>query len=480
MPSLVGRALFGRRMIKTEVGEITRENVVDVLKKAFTIHLRNKIDIEYLYRYYCGFQPILDRVKEVRPEINNKIVENRALEIVAFRVGYNMGEPVQYVSRGDNKAIAQGVSRLNDYVMSEEKEAEDRLLCEWAQICGTSYRMVLPDSQVHEDKDEAPFEIFTLDPRYTFVVRQNTLGTPPVMAVTYVEKEKARRVFSIYTKDWYYEVENYKIVNDQPQYLGIPIIEYPLNNSRLGAFEPVIPILDAINVVASDRINGIMQFIQALMLFHNVGIDEEQFALMRKEGALQYRDVAPDMKGEIKYLVEELNQMQTQTLVDHMYNSVLTIVGMPNRNGGTSTSDTGTAVIMRDGWSAAEARAKDYEIVFKKSEMQFLKLVLKICRELSDLDLKASAVQIRFTRRNYENISEKANVLITMLNNEKIAPQLAFTHCGMFSDPHVAYMASVEYQKKRTAELQNENASQEEGVDEGVNQSHGSRSADDQ
>ena len=462
MLSSVSRVLLGRRIIKTEFGEITRANVVDVLKKAFTVHLRNKIDIEYLYRYYCGFQPILYREKEVRPEINNKIVENRALEIVAFRVGYNMGEPVQYVSRGDDKRVAQGVSQLNDYVTSEEKEAEDRLLCEWAQICGTSFRMVLPDAQVHEDKDEAPFEIFTLDPRYTFVVYQNALGTPPVMAVTYIEKSKSRRVFSVYTKNWYYEIEDYKIVRDEPQYLGIPIIEYPLNNSRLGAFEPVIPILDAINVVASDRINGIMQFIQALMLFHNVEIDESEFALLRQEGALQYRDVSDTMKGEIKYLVQELNQMQTQTLVDHMYNSVLTIVGMPNRNGGTSTSDTGTAVIMRDGWSAAEARAKDYEITFKKSEMKFLKLVLKICRGLSDLDLKASAVQIRFTRRNYENISEKANVLVTMLNNPKIAPQLAFTHCGMFSDPHVAYMASVEYQQKSAAEGQPHGANDKE------------------
>ena len=194
----MSRVLLGRRIIKTEFGEITRANVVDVLKKAFTVHLRNKIDIEYLYRYYCGFQPILYREKEVRPEINNKIVENRALEIVAFRVGYNMGEPVQYVSRGDDKSVAQGVSQLNDYVTSEEKEAEDRLLCEWAQICGTSFRMVLPDAQVHEDKDEAPFEIFTLDPRYTFVVYQNALGTPPVMAVTYIEKSKSRRVFSVY------------------------------------------------------------------------------------------------------------------------------------------------------------------------------------------------------------------------------------------------------------------------------------------
>lgn len=71
-----------------------------------------------------------------------------------------------------------------------------------------------------------------------------------------------------------------------------------------------------------------------------------------------------------------------------MYQTVLTICGMPNRNGGSSTSDTGSAVIMRDGWSAAEARAKDSELMFKKSERTFLKLILNICKTLKGIDLQ--------------------------------------------------------------------------------------------
>ena len=137
--------------------------------------------------------------------------------------------------------------------------------------------------------------------------------------------------------------------------------------------------------------------------------------------------------------------MQTQTLVDYMYETVLTICGMPNRNGGSSTSDTGSAVIMRDGWSAAEARAKDTETVFKKSEKQFLKQILRILRDTTDSTLPLSNVEIRFTRRNYENITAKANVLVTMLSNPKIHPKLAFIHCGMFADGELAYAMSKEY-----------------------------------
>lgn len=450
-------AYCGRRKIFTDVSTITSKNVTEVLRKTLTVHWANKAEIDYLYRYYRGNQPILARVKEVRPEINNKVVENRANEIVSFKVGYLMGEPVQYVSRGDDESVAVNVTKLNDYVLSEDKAVKDKELADWSHICGTSYRMVLPDGDADVEEDEAPFEIFTLDPRYCYVVYHNSLGEPPVMAVKFVETVDNGILYSIYTKDRYFEIKDeHEILRDEEQVLGIPIIEYPLNNARLGAFEIVLPLLDAINTVESNRLDGVEQFVQSLMLFHNVDISSEDYKKLRDEGAIKFKDIDPQFKAEIEYLTAEMNQTQTQTLVDSMYDTVLTICGMPNRNGGSSTSDTGSAVIMRDGWSAAEARAKDTELMFKKSEKEFLKLLLRICRDLSDLTLKLSSLEIRFTRRNYENISQKATVLTTMLGNPKIAPILAFTHCGMFSDPQIAYKMSMEYaaeQEKKAAEL---------------------------
>lgn len=453
------RALFGRRVIYTDVTEVTTGNVIDVLQKALFVHLQNQADIDYLYRYYRGDQPILNREKDVRPEINNKIVENRANEIVSFKVGYLMGEPVQYVSRGDDEGVAKNVMRLNDYVLSEDKPAKDKELADWFHICGTSYRMILPDDMADVDEDEAPFEIFTLDPRYCFVVYSTALGNPPLMGVKYILKEDGTLVFSCYTQDHYYEVNNtWAILYSEPQYLGIPIIEYPANKARLGAFEIVIPLLDAINTVESNRLDGVEQFVQALMLFHNVDISSEDFGNLKEMGAIKFKDIDAQTKAEIQYLTSEMNQAQTQTLVDSMYNTVLTICGMPNRNGGSSTSDTGSAVIMRDGWSAAEARAKDSELMFKRSEKEFLKLLLRICRDLGDLSLKLSGLEIRFTRRNYENITEKANVLTMMLSNSKIAPVLAFTHSGLFSDPQLAYKMSMEYMEEQERKQEAVNA----------------------
>lgn len=360
--------LYGRRMIKSDETEVTVENVVAILNKALPYHWENRSEIQYLWYYYRGLQPILNREKQVRPEICNKIVENRANEIVSFKSGYLMGEPLQYVSRGNGDNISDAINQLNEFVFAEEKPAKDKELADWFHICGTSFRMVLPDEGVDED-DDSPFEIYTLDPRNTFVVYNNGLGNKPLLGVKYVVDDNGIVHYSCYSDHEYFEIVESHIIKVEPHILGdIPIIEYPLNIARIGAFELVIPLLDAINLTDSNRQDGVEQFIQALMLFHNVDISSDDYEKLREEGAIKFRDIDPQLKAEVSYLTSTLNQGETQTLVDHMYQTVLTICGMPNRNGGTSTSDTGSAVIMRDGWSAAEARAKDSELMFKKSE----------------------------------------------------------------------------------------------------------------
>lgn len=440
--------MYGRRVITTDVKEFNNKSILKVLDEAFNTHSLNRAEIEYLWDYYRGKQPILERVKNVRPEICNRIVENRANEIVSFKVGYLCGEPIQYVGRNADEKVSRGIADLNEMMYSENKATQDKEIVEWQMICGTAYRLVLPDKKGNEE--DAPFEMFTLDPRDTFIIRSSEIGNKPVLAVKYRVNSESTRICSIYSKDMYWKVEGDKVVESKPHALGmIPIFEYPANNARLGAFEIVLPMLDAINTVASNRLDGVEQFIQAFIKFVNCDIDEDQFKNLKEMGAIKVKSVDGTV-ADVSIVTQELNQMQTQTLVDYLYQTILTICGMPNRNGGSSTSDTGSAVIMRDGWSLAESRAKDSELMFKCSEHEMLKLVLRIVRDTDGVsedvrDLKLKNVSLQFTRRNYENVQSKSQVLVSMLQQDKIHPRLAFTSSGLFTDPESAYQLSKEY-----------------------------------
>lgn len=65
--------IYGRLKIYSDAKEITAENVVDEVNKAYAVHCRNQAEIRTLWEYYRGKTKILNITKEIREEINHKI-----------------------------------------------------------------------------------------------------------------------------------------------------------------------------------------------------------------------------------------------------------------------------------------------------------------------------------------------------------------------------------------------------------------------
>lgn len=444
---------YGREKIRTDAVEITAANVADEVRKAYAVHCVNRTDTQRLWDYYRGKTAVLRKEKEVRPEINHKINENRCFEVVGFHKGYVFGEPIQYirrensVSEGDDDAIAADINALNSYMADANKAAHDAALAEWLYIAGTSYRMVLPNQKWTGGGDEPPFVIYTLDPRDTFVVYGNSIGEPPLMAVKVVEKEEIGKVFFVYTEKSSFEFEEFGSVVETPHTLGmIPIIEYPADNARLGVFEIALPLLDALDELQSNRMDDIVQTVNSFLAIFGAEMDKEAHDKL-EEWKMMFLPEGTDAR----FLTASMKQADLQALKDDLYQSILTICGVPNRNGGSSTSDTGTAVIYRDGYATADARARATELMYKSSDRQTIKLALRILRDTVGTKLKSTDIESHFTRRNYENIAAKSQVLISMLSNPKIHPELAFAYSGMFVDPESAYLQSKKWAEEQEA-----------------------------
>lgn len=444
--------LHGRRRIFTDKKVITPENVVSVVETALGYHWKNAMEMQYLLDYFRGRQDIRLKEKQVRPEINNKVMVNRANEIVTFKTAYLLGEPVQYVSNGGEDSVSAQVNTLNEFMRAESKDTKDKEIADWMHICGVGVRMVLPDEEGEEEG--SPVSIYTLDPREAFVIYHSGVGHKRLAGVLRQRDENGVWYSCVYTSDWYYEIKSGQIEKQEARTVPyIPIVEYPNNESRMGAFEVVVPILNAINTIESNRVDSVQDFVNAYDVFQNCEIDDDAYKALSAGGmAIQIKG-APGMEARVYRIASELNQTNTQTLVDDLYDTALTICGMPNRNGGSSTSDTGTAVIYRDGFAEAESRAKDTEKTFIRSEREFLRIVLYICRNTADLDLQLSDIKPEFTRKNLSNVQSKAQVLAEMLNNSKIHPKLAFEYSGMFTDSEQAYRMSMSWYEEQQAAL---------------------------
>lgn len=458
-------SLHGRRQILTDVAEVNAGNVVQVLNEALAVHAKNRSEEVYLEKYLRGIQPIIDRVKVYHQEICNRVVVNVANQIVTFKTAEFAGEPIQYISRGSKKTTPKKVETLNSLMLSEGKQSKDMQLAYNMFTYGVGYRLVLNDkSDSDELFDEAPFEIYIPDPRNTFVIRLNDVSKRVVAGVTYVytDSNAGKISYTVYTPNETFTIKGTaltagEIVKRVTHNFGaVTLIEYPCNAVYMGAFEVVLPLLDAYNTTMSNRLDGIEQFIQAIMVFEGVDVTAEQLNELKELGAIKLPPSQDGRQSRVYYLNEQLDQSQTQTLVDDIYHTILQIVGMPSQgDANRSDSSNNGAVIMKNGWWNAEARSLETEGGWKQAETEFLKIVLKICRDSNVLDkLSVSEVEPKFGRRSYEDLLVKTQSFST-LTSAGCPPIQAFTFSKLSKDPESDALTFAAYQEEKASELDN-------------------------
>ena len=437
---------YGRQVIYTNAESIDSTNIVLEVGKAYSIHLKNRTEIDYLERYYKGDQPILYRTKKVRPEINNKVVENHALEIVEHKAAENFGEPVQYVLKGTDETTKEAKSielnDLNDYNEMEAKDEIDIQMARDRSICGTSYKFHY--NRKNPTEDEAPYGIDREDPKETFVVYSSGIGHKAMFSCQIRRDKDNQQYFFCYTEKMWYKVQNGKIAESGRNGIKkIPVVEYPNNFYRLSDIEIVITVLDAINKMQSDRMNGIEQFIQSFVKFLNCEMSGEEWEKLREEGALTVKSNGNGAKADVEIMSDELDQQQSQIAKDDLYENMLIVEGMPDRQE-NSGGDTGQAVVMRNGFYFSEKRAETSEPPYKKSERESIKIVLNILRIKGMTSLALKDIEIKITRSKMDNMSVKAQVFQMLVQNG-IDPKVAIKVCNLFSDPEEVYLQSKPY-----------------------------------
>ena len=469
--------LKGRREIFTDVQEITTGNISKVLADAFETHRLNVAEIKYLQEYERGVQPILKRIKEVRPEINNKIVENHAAEITSFKVGYVFGSPITFVQRASVDANGnQGgkddkkLAILNEMMFEEGKAAQDQVLGKDISVCGVGYRIVLPKKV----KDGiSAFSILRLNPNNAFVVKYNDIFKKPALGVSFVKRSDDSYRVGAYTDKVYFElvgddVANLKVVKAEVNRIGLqPIIEYKNDDERMGCFERVISLLDALNEATSDRLNGLSQFVQSILWMNNCEIDSEQMEQLKDKLGLLTKS-EPGNPASVQYLTATLDQAQTQTLIDYLYEQILQIAGVPGREQSTG-GNTGQAIMLSNGWQIAETHARSVEQIFTESEREMLKVVLRILRltETSEVaDLKLSDIDVKFSRNRTDSLLVKTQGLMNQLQ-AGIHPLIAISHCGLYSDPQSVWNDSKPYLGKWLYDAEEDEVNEEDTVQTG-------------
>ena len=430
---------YGRKIAYTDAERITDDNVVKIIGQCIGVFYGNKSAIRYLWRYYKGDQPVLYRTKVSNEDITNKILENHAYEIVQFKVGQTYGEPVQFISRKDDDAINNAVDELNDFMTDANKHEKDIKSGEWQSATGTSFKAI------QSKEGEIPFRITAPSPLNTFVI-YNRSTEEPVLAVQELKDEDGRYYKLAFSETMSFKIVNSNVVSSKLHtYGGIPIVEYPNNHERISDIELVISMLDAINNMQSNRMDGIEQFVQSWIKFVNCDVDEEQFAKMKMNHALVVKSINKDNKSDVDIMTQELNQTQCQVAKDDLLDNLQAILAIPNRESQNSGGDTQGAVSLRAGWDFSKTRAKMKDPIVKSSEKRFAVVTLNVLRVAGhDLKLSLRDFDVQISHSPLDNLYTKTQALAQMLQSG-INPRIAVATCGLWGDAEKVFLQSQPY-----------------------------------
>lgn len=475
------------------------ENIVDAVNLALKIHYDNAYEIRYLLDMYKGDQPILYRNKDVRPDVNNKIVFNYANSFTRDIVGYTFGKPMQYVARrtddqadGEN-GIKDEVRLLNDYSEMNNKSTSDQKKATLSSICGVAYRGVFPtdaDDNEIESGMKAPYYYLDLDSDKTFVAYSSQFMNEPVFAVTFTSSygvnDDSFVLFYVYTVDKVYAykvplVGSALMYSDANSYVGamlhneylvegfpqdnpikkIPIIECENNQFRMGHWETATTLMDAINKTGSDSVNDVEQTVNAILVAVNAEFTKEQMDNVKENKYAEIKSYQ-NMPADLKYITCAIDGSSTEQLRQYLEDCLRAIVGIPDRKTrGGGGGDTGDAVKLRDGWADMEVVARTTETFNKKSEKEELKVILTILKNLKK-DFKTSMinVDIKYPRNKTDNLNSKVTAYSAMLSTNTIAPDDALDIVDITSDNAEVVRRGTDYWKKQKEENFEENLKQ--------------------
>lgn len=463
-------SLLGRQKIYTDVEKIDKNNVIEVLQKAYAKHRQNVLEMQYLIDYERGEQP-LKRQKTVRADIDIRVNSSLPNYIKKFKKGYNWGSPILLVQRG-NKEIHNtnsetddsGISGLNEILKNGENISfKDQQMAEFIEICGIGHRMIEPKTfpEIINEVPESLVNIYTLDSRFAFMVYQNGPGQKELMGVSYV-KRSGKNYFTCFTETERFEIEAGEIKAHNKNILGeIPIVEYERSVDRTGCFERKIKEIDALNILESDFANDVSQRTQELWWGDNIDFkkDEKGNTEKPKSGDWILTYSADGKVAKIAPLSSSFNGESTLNAIKSQRATILQDCYVPIQYESSGGGSTGTATDMASGWSAAELDALQEQQMTERGKRKELSLVLKAIKTVPSRVLPedspirkvhVSDVEFRFLRKKSVDMSIKANTFATLVSHG-INGRHALRYIDAFDDIEQVWLDSKEgiesYQK---------------------------------
>ena len=477
-----GEMQAGRRIIWTDVLEITRVNIIEVIRNAMADFTANASDCDKLLAIEAGIMP-LRREKKTRTDIDVKTVDPIAHEITEFKEGFHWSNPINFVQRGivdrgNSEEETKAIALFNECYAAENIGRKQKKVGHFVEICGIGYTFV--DIKQDWTDGDSYFQYEALDPRYAFVVKSSVYSDQRVMlGVTFRQDNNGNQYFTAFSKNRRYEILAERVVNGTElktewgsiykdgivNRLGmIPIIEWERAEDRMGVFEREIPEMERLNLMLSDIGNDIDQETQ--MIWHTNDVefpteivrqeDGTEKEVVKKPVSNDWVSTFTSREGKTPFIKPLSTNYNYDGLLKN-YTSARSLILQrcytPQRNDNSGGS-TGVAMADASGWSAAEQVAASQALLQSSAKIEECKVALVAIKKNTNVPSDSPLLKLRYVdvkpnikrTKSYE-LNIKINAYATGISHG-IAPAHMIKAINLFEDDEQVIIDSMPYIEK--------------------------------
>lgn len=403
--------------------KLSHQLIIQLIRR----HLSECGRLERLSDYYNGRHDITLRSKR-SILANNRIVCNHAKYICDISTGYLLGNPIAY--SGENSDQLAAWYRKADIPVKDMDIGKD------CSVFGRGYELIYLSDEGSPSPRSA-----VLDPRNAFIVYDDTVDHVPLFGCYYYPLYRVDGTLYGYSCNCYTDTTEihcrtdigFSLTGDMTEqrhpFGEVPMIEYSNNEEQQGDFEQVISLIDAYNMLQSDRVNDKEQFVESILLLQGATLGDDEEERSRTYQSIQrygMMEIDPDAKAS--WLIRTFDESGVEILKQSLEQDIHKFSGVPCLTD-DQFSGNASGVAIRYKLLGFEQTTKIKERYFTDGLKKRMRLFCNIMAVKGMPQIDPENIEITFTRSlpaNETELAQVASMLSGIVSDETLLGILPF------------------------------------------------------
>lgn len=382
---------------------------------------------------YSVLKSYMDDNPEVQRDKPTELltVNNFADYIATINTGYLLGRNVTYST--SDEAQEDNLAMIKDWYSEQHMGRLDSQLGLDLSTYGRAYEINYAD-------EESKVRTAKLSVFNTFVIYDDSYKHKKQYAISYTpqydaEGKAVKDAWNITvwsrTEEIKYSLKDETLTEESrtPHFFGrVPVIEY-FNNARLrGDFEPVISLIDAYNILQTDRVIDREKLVDAILAISGMTLEDKDVDGIKNNRVMS----GIPNGGKVEYIVKELNEANADVLRQVLASDIHKFSMTPDMTDKEFIGNS-SGVALKYKLLPFENKAQDKEQYFEDGLRRRLELYIAYMskRSMFNSKLNANDIDITFHRSLPQNDYETSQMITNvtgLVDRATLAGQLSFVH----------------------------------------------------